>query len=124
MRSVRGVGSIFLTCTAFVLIAAGTIVRTEPQQTSPQTSPQTPVFRSGADIVRLEVSVLDAHRRPVLGLTPEDFIVTEDGKPQPVVALSDVTLPIGATRPVWEHAATPDVVTNEVGDERLFAIVL
>src|SRR5690348_2690904 len=44
----------------------------------PQPSP--PTFRIGVDAVQLDVSVLDAHRRPVRGLTAADFTIVEGGK--------------------------------------------
>jgi hypothetical protein len=49
----------------------------------------------GEDVVRIEtllvvsdVTVLDQHGRSVQGLTSRDFIVTEDGRPQPVEMFS------------------------------------
>src|SRR6185436_8545076 len=105
-----------------ILMGAGANQPYAFQQT-PQQAP--PVFRGGADLVRIDVSVLDLQRKPIRGLTAEDFLVTEDGKAQPVVNLSEVAVPIGTTgRPVWARAVTPDVASNEVGDQRLFAIVL
>lgn len=50
---------------------------------------------NGEDVVRIETSlvvsdviVLDRHGRSVQGLTSKDFIVTEDGRPQPVEMFS------------------------------------
>ena len=43
-----------------------------------------PTFRSGIDVVQVDVSVLDRSRVPVRGLTAADFIVLEDGKPRPI----------------------------------------
>jgi hypothetical protein len=37
-------------------------------------------FRSRTDLVPVDVSVLDRDRRPVPGLTPEDFKLFVDGK--------------------------------------------
>jgi VWFA-related protein len=84
-----------------------------------------PVFRSGIDVVQLDVSVLDKRRQPIRGLKAEDFTVLEDGKSQRIVAVSEMTHE-GATvqRPVWGRAATPDVASNDVGDRRIFAIVI
>ena len=42
---------------------------------------QPPVFRSRTDVVELDVSVLDKNRRPVRGLTRDDFAILEDGQP-------------------------------------------
>ena len=61
------------------------------QQTPPPE--QLPSFRASVDLIDIDVSVLDKHRRPVQGLTAADFTVLEDGKPRPVVAFTPVDLP-------------------------------
>lgn len=42
------------------------------------------VFRSGIDLVRFSVAVLDAKGRLIPGLTANDFEIVEDGKPQTI----------------------------------------
>ena len=42
--------------------------------------------------VRVEVSVRDADRRPILGLTPDDFALREDGAPVDVTSVADSDL--------------------------------
>jgi len=42
------------------------------------------VFRAKIDLVHFGVVVIDRSGAPVLGLTPEDFEVVEDGKPQAI----------------------------------------
>src|SRR5262245_26881831 len=54
---------------------------------------QTPQFRSGIDVVRFDVVVLDKARHPVAGLTVQDFRVTEDGRPLRVAGFEAVTIP-------------------------------
>ena len=49
-------------------------------------------FRSGVDLVQVDVSVLDKDRQPVRGLTAADFTILEDGKPRPIVAFVPVEL--------------------------------
>src|SRR5262249_16772971 len=58
------------------------------------------------------------------GLAASDFTVLEDGKPQSIVAVSEISAPDEFVVPVWHHAAAPDVATNEVGDKRLYAIIV
>jgi hypothetical protein len=43
-----------------------------------QAAPQRPQFRAEVEVVEVDVSVLDARRRPVRGLTAADFTVAED----------------------------------------------
>jgi VWFA-related protein len=85
---------------------------------------QLPTFRTGVDIVQLDVTVLDADRRPVRGLTADDFTILEKGKPQPIVAFSavDVPAPAPAAAP-WIRDAPLDVVSN-AENRRLVAIVM
>lgn len=88
-----------------------------------------PAFRSGVDIVQIDVSVLDGKRQPVRGLTTADFTVFEDGKPRPIVAFTPVELPArtvtsNATAAAWTRDVAPDVATNDVSAEgRLVVIV-
>ena len=45
---------------------------------------QTPRFPAGADVVSVDVSVVDGDGRPVRGLTAADFVVEVDGRPRGV----------------------------------------
>ena len=36
-------------------------------------------FRTGVDVVQLDVSVLDKDRKPIRALTASDFTILEDG---------------------------------------------
>jgi VWFA-related protein len=58
---------------------------------------QTPIFRSGVDMTRIKVAVLDQNGAPVPGLDAEDFRVFENGDLQPlnmVLAPADVPLDV------------------------------
>jgi VWFA-related protein len=83
-------------------------------------------FRASVDVVRLDVSVLDARREPVRGLRASDFTVLEDGRPRPLVAFSAVDLPApAAPNASWVRDAAVDVATNDVPEEgRLVVIVI
>jgi VWFA-related protein len=91
--------------------------------------PQNPTFRSGADVVRIDVSVLDKNRVPVRGLAAADFIVREEGKPRPVVAAGEIVVPPAPSPPAssqqdWTTDIAPDIGTNQLDQARLFVIVL
>jgi hypothetical protein len=45
---------------------------------------QQPTFRTGVDLLRMDVSVVDREGRPVGDLRPDDFLVTVDGSPRRV----------------------------------------
>jgi hypothetical protein len=42
-----------------------------------------PTFRTGVELIRIDVTVLDKAGAPVTGLQPEDFTVTIDGDAAP-----------------------------------------
>ena len=94
-------------------------------------APQQPVFRANTELVQLDISVLDKDRHPVRELKASDFIVLEDGKPQPVVAFTAVDVPDPpppSSEPsvrTWTKTVAPDVATNALPPEgRLFVMVL
>jgi VWFA-related protein len=90
-----------------------------------QQPPQPPTFRSGVDIVQVDVSVLDKDRRPVRGLTAADFSVTVAGGRQPIVAFEEVVIqPRPVPTAAWMRDVAPDVKTNALGEPRLFVILM
>ncbi|MGH9330210.1 MAG: VWA domain-containing protein, partial [Vicinamibacterales bacterium] len=46
--------------------------------------PQQPIFRAGANLVRVDVAVIDRQGNPVNALTVEDFQIEEDDVPQAI----------------------------------------
>jgi VWFA-related protein len=86
-------------------------------------------FRSGVDVIQLDVSVLDKARRPVVGLTAGDFIVLENGKPQEIVSVEEADAAERDPLPsAWMRYTALDVAANDLGDQlgdgRLAAIVI
>src|ERR1700747_1011971 len=45
---------------------------------------QAPAIRASSDLVRIDVEVTDKAGKPVKGLTPEQFTITENGKAQKI----------------------------------------
>lgn len=87
--------------------------------------PQPPTFRSSVEIVRLDVTVLDKDRRPIRDLKQEDFTVLVDGVEQPLVAFESIVLPpVNRTLAPWTREVAADVRDNQIGEPRLFIIVL
>src|SRR6186997_2176595 len=85
---------------------------------------QTPVFRTSADIVQIDVSVLDRDHQPVRGLSAADFTVLDSGIEQPVVAFAAVDLPDRVrTGAPWIRDVAPDVVTNHLGAQRVVLVL-
>ena len=104
----------------FMLAAAAGNAAQPPQSPDPQ-----PIFRTGVDLVRLDVSVLDKNRQPIHGLRAEDFTVLENGMPQPVVAFAAVDIssppPVAAE---WMRQVGSDVATNRLDLRRIVVIIM
>jgi VWFA-related protein len=49
-----------------------------------QREDETPLFRAGVSLVRVDVQVTTRHLRPVTGLTKEDFVIYDEGVRQPI----------------------------------------
>ena len=90
-------------------------------------NPQAPetTFRARVDLIQVDVSVLDSDRRPVSGLTAADFILTEDGRPRPIVSFTAVHVPPPAAPAAgWVADIAPDVATNTHPPGRLVVIAI
>ena len=104
---------------ALIVLSAATAAAQLPA------TPQLPTFRTGVDVVELDVTVLDKDRHPVRGLTAADFTILERGKPQPIVAFAaiEVPPPVAASAP-WVREAPLDVVTNTSENRRMVTILM
>ena len=105
-----------------LMISVAAVVAIAAQQPSSQ-----PTFRTGVDVVQVDVSVLDKDRKPIRGLTASDFTILEDGKPRPIVGFVPVDLaePERTTAPAaWVRDVTPDVVTNAVKPEGRLVVIM
>jgi Ca-activated chloride channel family protein len=75
-------------------LAAGRQSPPPPVQTPP--SQQQPVFRTGVETVAIYATVLDQYDELVKNLTPADFEILDDGKPQEVTIFEAGLQPITA----------------------------
>lgn len=108
--------SLWLTCG---LVASILALEARPQDPAQLT------FRSTADLVDVDVSVLDGDRLPVRGLTAADFTVLEEGRPRPIVAFSAVDLrPREQPSARWMTRVAPDVVDNDLQREGRLVVIL
>ena len=106
----------------FAVIAAGVALWLAMQQPVQQ-----PTFRSGVDVVQVDVSVLDKNRRPIRDLAQSDFTILEDGKPRPIVAFVPVELAEAnhdAPSAPWVHDVAPDVITNRARPEGRLVVIM
>ncbi len=113
----------------YVLASAALVVSAAlwtPETSTAQTRPQTPpVFRSGTDIVEVDVVVHGKDGTFVGDLSADDFIVEENGQPQPIQQFY-LHLPDGAhhagprSSPGGSAFGVPDQVTRA---PRVFVVV-
>jgi VWFA-related protein len=97
---------------AATLVACG-VAFLLPAAVSPQAAGQKPSFPAQAEVVTVDVVVTGRDGEPVLGLQSGDFVVTEDGVPQEVVAFEAVH------RPATVAAGTPTLPTPRSASNQL-----
>ncbi len=86
---------------------------------------QAPQFRSGVDLVTLDVTVLDRAGRPVIDLRQDEFIVLENGKLQTIGSFASVHSPVAPTVTAeWAKSAPVDVAVNNINEQRLLVLVI
>jgi VWFA-related protein len=89
-----------------------------------------PPFRTGVDVVQVDVSVLDKDRKPVKGLTAADFAIEVDGRAVPIATFTPVDLAARASSAgisgsaAWVKDVAPDVVTSDVPREGRLVVIL
>lgn len=71
---------------AVAAIAAAAVFTVSPRAQEPGSQPRA-TFRSAADLVTIQASVRDTRGRVVVGLTPKDFEVRDNGEVRPVLSL-------------------------------------
>lgn len=76
---------------------------------------ETPVFSVKADIVNLIVSVRDVKGRPVSDLKADDFVVSEDGRPQKIQLFARAVAPERAVGDGPESGGGRDALALDLG---------
>lgn len=114
--------------------AAATPGQSTPDQTPAATTSRSsapPIFRSGVDIVALNVVVTDAEQKYVAGLSSSDFAVYEDGIQQDVsffgasevpldlAILLDTSASMTGKMPIVQQAASGFLTTLRHGDRAM-----
>lgn len=79
---------------AFAFLSAAASAAFAQQSETPSAAPQSPVFRSGASLVALSVTVTDPSKKLITGLRADDFAVYEDGVQQRVQFFESTQVPL------------------------------
>lgn len=90
---------------AAALIFQGPAFAQAPAQppSQPQAQIQGPTFRTGVEVIAVDVAVVDGRGKPVEDLLSPDFVVKIDGEPRRVVSAEQVKIDIEAAK--REYAA-------------------
>jgi VWFA-related protein len=86
-----------------------------------------PTFRSGVDLIEVDVVVTDRQGNPVRDLTRDDFEIVEDGRSQTVRTFSLVDLPIPPPAPTPQRGRVdlePDTASNAAPEGRTYVMLL
>jgi VWFA-related protein len=90
-----------------------------------QVAPPPPTFPAGVELITVDAVVLDAGGRPVPGLTRDDFVVKEDGRPREIVSFEAFEAGTPSEEPEDPTAAiVASNATTATGTGRAFAIVI
>jgi VWFA-related protein len=112
-------GIIRATATVAAVLAGGLVA--SARQDGPG---QRPSFRSGVELVTIDVSVIDRQGQPVRGLSPSDFDVTVEGQARRVVSAEFVDVAAAKTGLANRPDAVP-ISTNEgTGIGRQFVFIV
>lgn len=84
-------------------------------------TPSQPVFRSGVELVTIDVVATGKDGNPVYDLKASDFELFEDGQGQPIRAFQFLNY---STAPAEVAMLPPGLVSNEVEPGGIFALVL
>ena len=86
---------------ALVVLVASVSVGAQEQKPAPEAKPkpeQGPTFRTGVELVMVDVGVSDERGRPVSDLLPPDFVVKIDGDVRKVVSAEHVRIDVEAAK--------------------------
>jgi len=96
-------------------VVAGALVSVSAQTPPPgsQHAQQAPVFRSGVELVRIDVRVTDAEEQPIRDLRAEEVEIYEEGQLRPVVLFQHIEQPAGTYAEVAQRTISSEVSTNQ-----------
>ena len=95
---------------AAALILSGEALAQEPAQ--PQPPIQGPNFRTGVEVIAVDVAVVNDRGKPVEDLLAPDFVVKIDGVPRRVVSADQVKIDVEAARREYADRVETLYTTN------------
>jgi VWFA-related protein len=93
-------------------------------QAQPPSTSQAP-FKSGVELVQIDLVVLDADGRPIRGLTAADFTVLDRGRVQTLEGVDEIAYERPAGGPPLPHSVPLDVADNaRASSDRVIVVVI
>ena len=106
---------------ALLLLASPLALGAAPQAS--QQTPPAPTFPSGVEVVTVDAVVLDKRGTPIVGLTQDDFKVSEEGRPQAITSFEAVVLPESEAAPPPTRSRVSTNVEAAPRPERSFVLI-
>ncbi|MBA3949623.1 MAG: VWA domain-containing protein, partial [Acidobacteria bacterium] len=94
------------------LLAAAFVALAAPMAFGQAQSGQ-PTFKSGVDLIRWDIRVVDADGRPITDLKPEEIQIVEGGRQLPIVLFQRITEPAESYVDAALRAVTAEVSSND-----------
>lgn len=111
-----------------LLLLTASVAAQEQRPAPAAPPPQTPIFRAGTDLVRVDVTVTQRGDEPVTDLKMDDFEITDDDAPQTVETVKfvqvDGTRQTNLDEPLEIRSKEHALLEASREDVRLFAIFL
>ncbi len=99
--------------TCFRLLVPALLVATSSPLAQSTPQQDKPVFRSGVDLVRVDIRVTDDDGRPIANLRPDEVRIKEEGAVRPVVLFQHIAAPTGTYAEAAQRAIAGQVSTNQ-----------
>jgi VWFA-related protein len=104
---------------SLVCLFTGLAGSASPGSQAPEAQKPELVLPTSVEVVRIEVVVSEKRGRPKAGLGREDFVVLEDGKPQPIVQFHAFARPAPGAGPSAPAQPPPPAAAEEDEPEEL-----
>ena len=103
-----------LASAAALVFCGEAAAQTPPPPPSPQSQIQGPTFRTGVEVIAVDLAVVDGRGKPVEDLLAPDFVVKIDGEARRVVSAEQVKTDVEAARREYTERAETLYTTNLV----------
>src|SRR3954471_5495462 len=104
-------------------LGLGAVLAVAERPVAAQAPRDLPTFPSQVELITVDAVVLDSSGKPVPDLTKEDFVVTEDGRPQEIASFESFVLEAPDVPPPPTAVASNETA-GRASNGRAFAILV